>query len=252
MDISLNDFMNEPLYKQLEHVITTKIVKGDWLPGERIPSERQLSKKYKLNRLTISKAINNLVDRGILQKKSSSGTFVGSETVDNQIRFDIDFSNNLKGKGIARTLQNEGLSVTSKVLNTGTINNLNYFAKKLNLSVDESIFGLNRLRSSNDKPFALEYSYLPKKFFNDIDNIDFRFVSLYDYMISHKHSVTDFDKQINFMPVTKREAKLLKLSVNTLVYKIQYLSMDDDKNIVEYTESFLVPDKIHLNFSIQY
>lgn len=248
----MTDFSTTPIYKQLENLFTRKILTREWLPGTRIPSERQLSERYQVNRLTVAKAINILAKQGLLTKKGGSGTFVNKESEDKNIRFDIDFSNNLKGKGLKHTLMNEGINIKTEVVNSSTFSNIPYIAQKLDISNNDKIFGLYRLRLIKDEPFALELSYLPKKIFTNIDTVDFRHVSLYDYMNSMGHSVISFDKQINIIKANKMKAKLFKININDNLYKIQYISKDYDNNLVEYTESYLLPTKIHLNFNITY
>lgn len=248
----MTDFSTIPIYKQLENLFTRKILTREWLPGTKIPSERQLAEKYQVNRLTVAKAINILAKQGLLIKKGGSGTFVNKESEDKNIRFDIDFFNNLKGKGLKYTLMNEGINIRTEVINSSTFSNIPYIAKKLNICNSDEIFGLYRLRLIKDEPFALELSFLPKKLFTNIDTIDFRHVSLYDYMNSTGHSVIGFDKQIDIIKANTKKAKLLKINANDDLYKIQYISKDYDNNLVEYTESYLLPTKIHLNFNITY
>ena len=90
----MNNYFEKPLYKQLENIITNKIAKKEYLPGQRLPGTRQIAKKYAVNRLTVNKAIDELVNDGILIKKPSSGTFVRKESENNQLSFSLDFANN--------------------------------------------------------------------------------------------------------------------------------------------------------------
>jgi GntR family transcriptional regulator len=64
----LNENSPVPLYYQLENMIREEIEGGKYDPGDKIPSERELSEIVGLSRMTIRKAINNLVEKGILKR----------------------------------------------------------------------------------------------------------------------------------------------------------------------------------------
>lgn len=67
---------NKPIYIQIREVIEDQIVSGVLKEGEQAPSTNQLVDFYKVNHVTVSKGINQLVDEGILYKKRGVGMFV--------------------------------------------------------------------------------------------------------------------------------------------------------------------------------
>lgn len=69
---------DQAIYVKLINLITTGIEKGELLPGDRLPVERDLAKKLKINRSTIQRAFSELVSRGILIRKLGSGTWINS------------------------------------------------------------------------------------------------------------------------------------------------------------------------------
>ena len=50
-----------PLYMQLKEIIIKRIEDGEYLPGEKIPSEREMADTYGVNRMTVKNAISSLV-----------------------------------------------------------------------------------------------------------------------------------------------------------------------------------------------
>ncbi|WP_214321729.1 GntR family transcriptional regulator [Nonomuraea sediminis] len=63
-------------YKQLAAILKARILRGDWLPNRPIPSEARLVQEYGLARTTVRRAIQVLVDEGILFVMPQRGTFV--------------------------------------------------------------------------------------------------------------------------------------------------------------------------------
>lgn len=65
-----------PLFKQFQRRIVQQIVEGDFMPGHRLPSEAEFMKRYNLSRQTISKALSELADRGLIERNKRAGTTV--------------------------------------------------------------------------------------------------------------------------------------------------------------------------------
>ena len=65
-----------PLYLQLEQVIKSKILIGEYMPGDQIPTEKDLCSTYEISSVTARQAILNLVNEGLLIRKQGKGTFV--------------------------------------------------------------------------------------------------------------------------------------------------------------------------------
>ena len=64
------------LYIQVQDIILKKIENGEYFAGMRIPSERELAQTYGVSRVTVKKAIEGLVEKGLLCRRQGKGTFV--------------------------------------------------------------------------------------------------------------------------------------------------------------------------------
>lgn len=67
---------SQPIYRQLRDEIIRLIIEGALPEGEAIPSVRQVASDYQINHLTVSKAYQELVDDGLLEKRRGLGMFV--------------------------------------------------------------------------------------------------------------------------------------------------------------------------------
>ncbi len=68
------------LQERIYYDLSEKIKNGEYKPGDRIPTEMQLSQMYDVSRVTVRGALKQLVDEGILIKKHGKGTFVKNTT----------------------------------------------------------------------------------------------------------------------------------------------------------------------------
>lgn len=67
-----------PLYQQVIDIIKNDINSGTYKAGARIPNEFELADSYKVGRVTVRRAIEELVQQGYLTKQQGRGTFVNA------------------------------------------------------------------------------------------------------------------------------------------------------------------------------
>lgn len=104
-----------PLYHQLAEALFAQIRAGKYVPGEKIPSEHELAAHYRVGRPTVRQATDTLIQRGVLERKRGSGTFVRS------VPAQVDL---FSLAGTLMSFEQQGLSVRSELLDrayTGTI-----------------------------------------------------------------------------------------------------------------------------------
>lgn len=75
-------------YKEVKSDILAKIIKGDWAPGDLVPNEVDLAETYKCARATVNRAMRELSDDGIIERRRKAGTRVRMSPI-RQARFDI-------------------------------------------------------------------------------------------------------------------------------------------------------------------
>jgi len=65
-----------PIFQQIAQILRNEIVEGTLIEEERVPSENELSNFYNINRATVRKGLQTLVDEEIIYKKRGIGMFV--------------------------------------------------------------------------------------------------------------------------------------------------------------------------------
>jgi GntR family transcriptional regulator len=71
-----------PLYRQIKALLTRSLQSGEWKPGEAIPSETELARRFGVSQGTVRKAIDELASENLLVRRQGRGTFVGSHHED--------------------------------------------------------------------------------------------------------------------------------------------------------------------------
>ncbi|MCD5408232.1 extracellular solute-binding protein [Candidatus Bipolaricaulota bacterium] len=65
-----------PLYRQLKEILKEAIRRGEFRPGDRLPTEMELCETFGVSRITVRQALNELANEGFLYRQQGSGTFV--------------------------------------------------------------------------------------------------------------------------------------------------------------------------------
>src|SRR6202011_4513293 len=71
-----------PKYQQVLDTIKTDILSGRYQPGQKLPSEAALLKRFGTSRITVGRALRELQHAGLVQRRKGSGTYVGNPSPD--------------------------------------------------------------------------------------------------------------------------------------------------------------------------
>jgi len=230
MDINRNSPV--PVYYQIQNQFRQKIKNEELIPGEKLPSERELSNKLDISRSTIRKAIRGLINEGLCINKQGKGIFVS----DDKITININHIS-----GTSSFIQKIGMDIYTKVIEKKIISD-----KKINSILDNEkseLLYLKRVRYINDEPLMLENSYLPLSRFKGLsdENFDKSLYSLLEnkYNIKPKSSQGKFDIKI----VDEEESKLLNIHLNTGLLVKEVVVFDQDDIPMEFSKTSYRSDK---------
>jgi GntR family transcriptional regulator len=140
----------EPAYAQLVSILRQSMVAGILRPGDQLPSEAQLCKRYGVSPMTVRRAINVLVDQGMIIAEQGRGTFVKSIAM-GEATFSL---NNLQ------CLLNDTEHTTVKVLEVRIVRADERVARKLNIPLRQRTVYIRRILLTEDLPALYHREYL--------------------------------------------------------------------------------------------
>jgi len=149
-----------PLYKQLMQRLRNDITAGVYPAGERIPGEQALCAAYGVSRVTVRKALEEIVREGLLVRRQGKGTFVAQEKIKRDLGHITSFS-----RACAQIGQTAQTRLIERKVEAATEED----RLKLNLPKGGKVLSVCRLRLSDNKPVMLEYNRFPAalKFLQD-------------------------------------------------------------------------------------
>jgi GntR family transcriptional regulator len=230
-----------PLYFQLKSYIQNQISSGGWKPGEQIPSEAELCRKFQISRTTIRQAISELVTQGKLKRTQGRGTFVAQYNIEKSLFFLAGFSAEMKMRG---------LKPSSKVLKFDTIPPSDLIVQRLQLKENEPVIFLRRLRLADGQLIAIHNCYLPfNRFFSIIhENPEDSLISL----LQNKFNTIAVRsiRTIESISCPAPEAKLLDIEVGFSILYDKGTIFDQNDQPFEYDECFYRGDRFSFNIEI--
>ena len=140
-----------PLYYQLAQAIEAAIRDGELSPGDRFENELALAKRLTLSRPTTRRAIQELVDKGLLVRKRGVGTQVVQNPVHRRVELTSLFDD----------LARAGQEPTTQLLDYHVGPPDEEVARELSLKDDREVVSIHRLRCANGEPLAVMTNHLP-------------------------------------------------------------------------------------------
>lgn len=144
-----------PLHYQVQKYILKKIKKDEWKANEFIPTEKELGDLFKVSRITIRKALSVLENNGHIKKIRGKGTIVSGQK--QKILVSQLF-------GLHRYCKERGVSIKSKIINSSIEKPDGLVSDKLDLSEDEEICRIERLRIIDGEPLNFSIINITKKY----------------------------------------------------------------------------------------
>ena len=176
------------------------------------------------SRVTIRKAVDQLIDEGLLRRKQGSGTFV-SERIEMPATYLGGFTDDALARG-----EDPG----SIWLMRNYANPTREEAEKLKISMSSTVARLGRVRLSGGEPLAIEHAIIAKYHLPPIEEIG---DSLYKALESRGNRPKQGRQKVRASLASPTEAGLLSIQENSEVLRIERVTWLDDGTVIEFTRS---------------
>ena len=229
-----------PLFEQLENSLKDLIKSGSYQPGNRIPTEKELSQIYGVSRITIRRALDDLTKEGLLLKQQGKGTFVQNKKIMRKIQHTISFSHACKMNGMQPSSY-----VTKRELFQPHMINL----QKEGIFGDDSVIFIQRLRLADNIPIMLENNYYSYTRFSFLlsEKLD---GSLYELLNNKYHIKVGHPKNtyIDTLRAGVENAKLLKVSASEPLFLLYTEIYDTYDLLIHVGKQYIVGSKYRFNY----
>ncbi|MBK4216287.1 GntR family transcriptional regulator [Paracoccus caeni] len=222
-----NDASGGPLYLQLHRRIAEAIISGRLKPGDSLPPEREMAAQTGLSRVTIRKGIEALVASGQLVQRRGSGTFVAPkvERLEQALSLLTSFTEDMARRG---------RQVESRWLARGLHAPAPEEVMALGLGAGDRVARLERVRSSDGVPLAIERASLPSAILPDPEVVE---TSLYGVLEARGLRPVRAVQRISATNPNAKDAELLGVGAAVAALRIERMSYLGTGQVVEFTRS---------------
>lgn len=221
-----------PLYQQLMTRLKNDIMAGVYPPGARIPSEQLLCDTYGVSRVTVRKAMLDLVQEGLLVRRQGKGTFVADE----RIRRDL-----LQITSFSTACSQKGHSAGAKLISAQLEEADNEDAEKLGIERGSRVVEICRLRLCDGEPVMLEINRFPEHY--DFLLEEGRESSLYATLAEHGVIPTSATHDISLGHATPLVSRYLNTEVGDAVLLLDETVLDQQGEPLYVGRQWILGDK---------
>ena len=227
------------IYKSIADRLRLRLNSADFAIGSPLPGEKKLAEEFGVARMTIRKAIDLLVDWGLVVRRHGSGTYVARKDVHHE-------TSNLTG--LAEVLRKQGKEVVSQVLAFEVMPAPPAIASLLRIKIDERIYFSRRVRYVDGKPLMLEDSYMPVKLFRNLSLEGSKF----DY-IEKECGIIISGNYETLTPVLadKQLARSMNVPEQTPLLRITSLSYSDSGEFLNYSVMFRNASEYQVDYHLR-
>ncbi|HZB51317.1 MAG TPA: GntR family transcriptional regulator [Mycobacteriales bacterium] len=212
-----------PLYFQVSRQIEAAIERGDLEPGDRLENEIGLADRWGLSRPTMRRAIEELVDKGLLVRRRGIGTQVVHGRVKRKMELTSLFDD----------LARSGQQPTTEVLLHETVPVDGHVAERLGLPAGAEVVHLQRLRSSGGEPLAVMRNWLPVELAGSFSTEQLRTRGLYELIRATGVHLRVAAQRIGARGASAAEARLLAVRRGAPLLTMERTTYDGTGRAVE-------------------
>ncbi|MEM1867553.1 MAG: GntR family transcriptional regulator [Thermosphaera sp.] len=222
------------MYYQLKEILRSWITGGYFDTGARFPSEQELQKRFGVSRITVRRALAELVEEGFLTREQGRGSFVVKPWLREPLGLLTSFTEEMKKRGIP---------CTSKILDFQILIDKEV-AQKMSISLDEKVIRLQRVRFAYDEPIALQTNYIRYKFCPDLIDRGLIEESLYKTLEEvYGLRLMWAEQTMVAKPADDYEAQLLKIKPGQPLLAFERLTYLENGEVIEYVRSVYRGDR---------
>lgn len=231
-----------PLYHWLAETLREQIAEGSYKPGDALPTEHDLMRRYALSCTTVRRAVHDLAREGLIYRKAGKGTFVRRAKLEENL---------MRLTSFAEEMQSRHIIPQFKLVCADMVAPPTEVARALNLDAGALAFYLERVQIAEREPIAVARGYWVPDIGERLAEQDLNHISLYD-TIEKVFGVPliEADESISSQIANADVARKLKIAPRLPLLVRQRVTFTSNMRPVEFTTSLYRADryeyKVHL------
>jgi len=209
------------LYSDLVTALRTRIARGTYPPGSRLPSLSELTKEFSVSAITVRRALRELAYEGLVQGHQGLGVFVKTRPrIHRVLAGDPD-------RSIGDEIRRAGFTPRLEEIDYLTIEATDDVAARLDVRPGTSIVRHQKLTYANDEPVALHVVHLRPALARRL-RPDLSKLFLFLLLEQHNIIIDNLKCEFSSSTLTEDNARLFQLPAGQPMMRVDYTAFDDD------------------------
>ncbi len=228
----------EAIWKQIGRHLLQDITAGIYKPGEKLPTENELAKRFGVNRHTVRSAIAALTEDNVMRVEQGRGTYVQETVLNYPLASRTRFSQIVSGRHRLpdkHLIESETETASKQV------------AKQLMINRDAKVIRLESVSKADGISLAYSISYLPAARFKGIEKVFAETKSLTEAL--RQFGLNDYTRKntcITAQMPDRRTAELLQQSKNKPVLITESTDIDPTGKVIQFGITRFASERVQL------
>lgn len=220
--------LNIVLSKEIQYMLDTQ----NYMPGDKLPSERILAEAFHVQRPTIRDALNELIQEGIIFSEERKGYFMARPRIIKPVNMFYD------------KLVIEDPHIKYKLHKAESITADERFTRKILVPKDTPLYKIVRICLQDNVPVSIENYYLLKEAFPSLSEKDLSSRDVTGLAKDYaQHNIAGSNQRITLVYANDAEAKLLKIQAGTSLMKHKCMAYDDHGQLLLFFENKMLVNR---------
>jgi GntR family transcriptional regulator len=225
-----------PLYSRVETVLASEIAEGALSVGDQLPTEDRLIGRFGVSRITVRRAIQNLVSRGVVEIRRGKGTFVTAPKITQELT---------ELSGFVEDMHALGRKPTARVLGTEIVTANATVARQLALTKGERVVRIRRVRLADGVPLSFDETYLPQKIGKKIITNNLKITPIFT-LLERKYDIPliEAEYKLEAVAADAEVAAALDVTRGSPIFRIERTSYSTHSQPVDYENLYYRGDLV--------
>src|SRR5712672_444545 len=214
------------LYSRVETVLAGEITDGDLKVGDQLPTEDSRVARFAVSRITVRRAIQNLVSRGLVEIRRGKGTFVAAPKITQELT---------ELSGFVEDMHALGRKPTARVIDKEIVTADATVASQLALTKGQRVVRIRRVRLADGVPISFDETYLPLEIGKKIITNNLKVEPIFS-LLESKYDVPliEAEYKLDAVSAENEVARALKVKPRSPIFRIERISYSTGSRPVDY------------------
>jgi GntR family transcriptional regulator len=224
------------LYSRVETVLANEITDGELKVGDQLPTEDSLIARFEVSRITVRRAIQNLVSRGLVEIRRGKGTFVAAPKLTQELT---------ELSGFVEDMHALGRKPTARVIGKEIVTADATVASQLVLTKGERVVRIRRVRLADGVPLSFDETFLPLEIGTKIITNNLKVEPIFS-LLERKYNVPliEAEYKLDAVAAEPEVAAALKVKQRSPIFRIERTSYTTATRPVDYERLYYRGDLV--------